>query len=262
MKKQICLIAIFFASTFLFARNLKSFVGEENAKQLSSANEKTIIDFHENKDENSIYKLLPNSQFASLIKENAFPKNEGYFIECLYFINENDLRSENEKPAIDTSINVVSKIVRSISKMQGMTYRTEESGAEKILYKRTYTMKSETDESEVPDKITGSADGLKIFVFQHDRVLGACKYEVNYHETADEIFMTFLNITPMNFGFIKTIDTKKFRSNMLVSKCDEGFLVYIAAQADRKRIAFLNRAVNKLFYARLNALYNWFCKQF
>lgn len=260
MKRRLIAAGIFFLSASFYARTLSSFVGAEKAKRLLSLSEKAVIDFHNDKSDEFV--LLPNSRFSDEIKTNAFCGCENYFIECLYFVSDEDLLKQSNKKEMDESMQRVSIIVRSISKMQGMKYRTEENGNEKILYKRTYTMSGKDDDREVPDKIEGSADGLCIYAFQHDRVFGPCKYEVRYRESSDEIYMTFMNLTPMNFGLLKSIDKEKFRSNMLISKCGEGFLVYIAAQTVAKRMPFLTKSVNKMFYGRLQALYQWFCGQF
>ncbi|MBP3709691.1 MAG: hypothetical protein J6I73_04735 [Treponema sp.] len=240
-------------------RTLEELVGKENAIKLCA--EGVIVDFHTATAYE--YALVPKSLFAGNAFQNRVYAPEGYMVECLYLVDKNELVKNNARSSTaDTSIDVVSKIVRSISKMEGMTYISPISGEEHILYKRMYTMAGKDDDTPVPDKTDGNANGLIIYMYQHDRLLGRCKYRISYYQSDDEIYMTFLNLTNINIGFIKAVKAEKFCANMIIVDCDGHYLVYIGGEAARKRISFISDGINKAFYARLDALYSWFVKQF
>lgn len=211
--------------------------------------------------------LLPKSAYAEQARGNRageISKNNGYLIECLYLVEKSELVKNSASGAtqVDTSLNAVSRIVRSISKMEGMTYISSITKSENVLYERTYTMAGADDDTPVPDKTAGDADGLVIYAYQRDTLLGGCKYRVAYHQTGNEIYMSFVNTTSMNFGFIKAVDAGRFHANMIIMDCGAEYLVYISGEAARSRIPLINDGINDAFYVRIHALYSWFVKQF
>lgn len=207
--------------------------------------------------------LVPKSLYAERAHKNRVAHTDGYIIECLYLVDKSELvKNSTTGETVDTSIDAVSQIVRSISKMEGMTYVSPATGTTRILYKRTYVMADMHDSTPVPDKTAGSADGIVLYVYQHDRLLGGCTYQINYYQSDTEIYMTFLNLTKMSFGIIKAVDEKQFRANMIIIDCGKQYLIYVGGEAGRKRIPLISNGINDAFYCRLNALYAWFIKQF
>lgn len=234
---------------------LEELVGNEKAAKLRE--EHVIVDFHTAS--RYEYVLIPKSLFAKKAFQNKMNASEGYMVECLYLVDKSALAKDSHEAV---SIDTISKIVRSFSKMEGMTYVSPISGEQHVLYKRMYTMAGKDIDTPVPDKTAGNADGMVMYMHQHDRLLGRCKYQVSYHQADDEIYMTFLNLTNINIGFVRAVNAQKFCANMIIIDCDEHYLVYVGGEAARKRISFISDGINKAFYARLDALYTWFVEQF
>jgi len=68
-------------------------------------------------------KLLPKSVYTDRVRANRVEKKSGYITECLYLVDKKELGAKkNGGTSADTSMKNVSKILRSISKMQGMEY--------------------------------------------------------------------------------------------------------------------------------------------
>ena len=69
--------------------------------------------------------LLPESIYSKKIKDNMIqkdPKNYPYTFEGLYLLNKKDLLSKGTSKKSAITLDDVSVVVRSVSKMQGMKY--------------------------------------------------------------------------------------------------------------------------------------------
>ena len=70
-------------------------------------------------------KMLPKTEFSSKISGSMIkkePKNYPYTYEGLYLLNKKQLLANGSSGKTDITIDDVSKVIRSISKMQGMKY--------------------------------------------------------------------------------------------------------------------------------------------
>lgn len=248
-----------YAETAAAPYTVESVVGEPYLTQLKT--EKKIRFVHNEKDMQ--LKLLPESAYAERIRENKVEKKSGYLTECLYLVDKNDISGEKTGtiPA-DTSMPAVARILRSISKMEGMKYYSTFYKKTMVLYSRTYMMAGPDDNTPIPDQNTGNADGQVVYVYQYDHMLGGCKYLLNYYQSQNEMYVTFNNITKMMFGIIKAVEPHQFRANMLVLDCGKQYLVYISTDAECPRIGIINSQINDAFNDRLDALYTWFISQF
>ena len=136
MKKAIKLInfLIFFGlfSNFSFAESYKNFVNEEIASELEEKGMKRII--HEDSSRDLV--LLPNFEYSSKLLENRVAEKKKYtFIsESLYLIDKSEILEKSNLSQDTVTIEDASRVVRSISKMEGMTYYSLHRKEESILY--------------------------------------------------------------------------------------------------------------------------------
>lgn len=210
-------------------------------------------------------KLLPKTVYADKALANRTDKsNGGYVTESLFLVDKDTLEKNStrgEKP-VDTSMTAAARILRSISKMQGMKYFSHFQGKETVLYNETYMIAGPNDKTPVPDKNTGNADGQVSYAYQHDNSFGGCIYKISYYQSDNDIYMILNNMTKMMFGFIKAVDAEQFKANMIVMDCGRQYLVYISTDANCPRIAIIDGQINDAFNSRLDALYEWFITQF
>lgn len=210
-------------------------------------------------------KLLPKTVYADKALANRSDKsNGGYITESLFLVDKDTLEKNSTRgeKTVDTSMTAAARILRSISKMQGMKYFSHFQGKETVLYNKTYMIAGPDDETPVPDKNTGNADGQVSYAYQHDNSFGGCIYKINYYQSDNDIYMILNNMTKMMFGFIKAVDAEQFKANMIVMNCGRQYLVYISTDANCPRIAIIDGQINDAFNSRLDALYEWFITQF
>jgi hypothetical protein len=239
---------------------LEAVVNEPYLSQLK-ANGKIRFVHGENDNE---MKLLPKSVYTGQIRANKVEKKSGYITECLYLVDKDTVikNSTQSLLPVDTSIKAVSRILRSISKMEGMKYYSHFYKKSVTLYSRTYMIAGPDDNTPVSDLNTGNADGQIVYAFQNDHTLGGCTYLLNYYQSAAEMYVTFNNLTKMMFGIIKAVDPRQFRANMLVMDCGNQFLIYISTDTGCPRVRIIDSQINDAFNDRLDALYTWFISQF
>ena len=212
-------------------------------------------------------KLLPKSKYGEQAQQNRVIKengNLGFVTECLYLINKTTFveKSTSGKESVDTSMDAVSRVLRSISKMQGMKYFSRSRKRWDVLYNKTYLYKSADDETPIPDQNTGNADGLELYCYQHDHTFGGCRYRLDYQQSEYEMSAAFTNVSWMMYKIIKAVKPGQFKVNIIVMDCGDSYLMYMSTDADCVRFPLITSRLNDSFDARLDALYAWFISQF
>lgn len=260
---------IFFAFTiFVFAKNLSA-ENLERQKILSPLVEEFLFPndeishiFSENDFE---AKLIPQTQFADSIKNFVFgkiaPEKMGFAEEKLYRLPKSEIENKNVI-ALDTS--TVSKIMRSISKMQGMQYFSRSRKSWDELYSQAFRVENPDSKnfSAAPDLNEGDANGLEIFAFLNDHTFGESVYKISYKQNQDALLMLMENYSALTYGPVKAVKPGDLKMGVCIIDCGDEFLFYIGNYAEFKMISALKKRLNNSFEARLEAIYNWFKNQF
>jgi hypothetical protein len=212
-------------------------------------------------------KLLPASKYAENIRNGRIKKekdNLGFITESLYLVDKKTLieNSTSGIKPVDTSMNSVSRILRSVSKMQGMIYYSNSNKKEQVLYNKTYMFASPDNTDPIPDQNIGNANGQISYCYQHDHTFGGCNYKLNYYQSANEMTALFNNISWMMFGPFKAVKPGQMRIDIIVMDCGNQYLMYMATDTNCIRLSIIEDQLNDSFSARIDALYTWFIKQF
>ena len=116
MKKLISLAIAVGLSACLFAElNLKTLVNPKYYDELVSKGEVKVV--HDD-DPAATTVLYPNDATKAIFEKNAIkkdPKGYAYFCECLFYKTKADLKKGG-----DVTLDEIGKVIRSVSKMQGM----------------------------------------------------------------------------------------------------------------------------------------------
>ena len=182
-----------------------------------------------------------------------------YIAEELYLL---DKQSLGDGDTNKTTIDFASKVIRSVSKMEGMKYYSHTDKKTEVLYKDCYCIKGPKDRTRIADDINGSAEGKVMYCLQNDNSFGKTNYRLEYHQTKDETSACFINTTPIYLGVVKGIDTDDMRINVVIIDCGNNMLVYMLVQAKMPAISLFERTMNDSFGSRLDAIYKWFVLQF
>lgn len=224
--------------------------------------------YHRLDKENSGRYLLPESEFSESTDAYVFGTNAddaGYASEALYYVKKSELveNSTNpEKAEVDTSIQAVSKIVRSISKMKGMQYYSNTRKKWETLYSDSYRIENSSSTEPVPDLLDGTADGQTMFAYMVEHSFGKGIYKIQYNENSRAVAMRMENVSALNYGIIKAVNPGKLKIAINIIDDGDGYFVYIALCADTMKLSAFEKKMNKSFQSRLDAIFKWLTLQF
>ena len=262
MRHSFKIAVSFLIVTSLFISHLAAFTVSEavDKENLAVLKEKGKIDKTFFNKGNVAITLAPDTPLTKKALQK-WPTAKGspvFVAEELYLLNKKTLNSDDTKATIDYA----SKVIRSISKMEGMQYYSHSDKKIETLYKECYCIKGAKDRIRVPDDVKGNAEGKVLYCYQNDNSFGKTNYRLEYHQDEKEVSACFINTTPIYLGVIKGIDTDDMRINLVITDCGDSMLVYMLVQAKMPAVALFEKTMNDSFGARLDAIYKWFVLQF
>lgn len=205
--------------------------------------------------------LLPEGEFASEVKEKIFghiTDKMGLSAEKIYRVKKSSMNEDVSAVSMDE----VSKVLRSISKMEGMMYFSRSRKQWDVLYKNAYRIDDMENKKAVEDNLEGSAEGVVISAMMNDHTFGKNFYEISYRQNKKEFVTYMKNISTMAYGPVKAVKPGDF--NMCVYVVDDGdyFIVYMGMYTDFAKVSMVEKRLRNSFMARLEAIFNWFVVQF
>lgn len=196
------------------------------------------------------FALLPNSDVCKKATIQWTEKqNPRMTSEKLFYVEKTN-KSQN--------IELVSKIIRSISTMKGTEYYSNRHKKWETLYHDAYLIKSKTEKIAVADDVEGSANGKKLYCFQKDNSFGNCYYELNYIQTENEVSVFFDNFESLKFGPITAAKPHNVKINLVILDEGDYFLAYMVVQAYYPNISILEEKMIDSFNSRVDSIFNWF----
>ncbi len=215
-------------------------------------------------DTSKTFELLPEAKYSEIIKKTAVEKGDNTFpftFEGLYLLNKAELLKTSNSSDTEITIDDVSRITRSVSKMQGMKYITSKN-KEEVLYERCFTIADENGKTAVADVNTGNADGQVSYCLQDDAEYGVNRYKLTYKQSDDVLLAQFTILDVMGLGPFKAIYPEKMVISILVMDCGDDLLLYLTTDLDSKKYPGIQKMITDSMTARMNAVYNWFITQF
>lgn len=264
MKKFLLCVAsiIFFVNAGIFSQVQSSVLKDEI---LSELNEKGSIRHIIQSKEDVELSLTPDTPFAKKTAEcwNSSAK-PNMVSENLFLVSKEELKKKSLNPEnVEFSMETVSKIVRSISKMKGMQYFSNGDQKWETLYHQAYVCNSVKEKNEpMPDVLEGSADGLKIFAFLEDNSFGKSVYSVEYFQSEKEVSFILTNAESWTYAFVKALNPENVKISMDVIDNGDSYIVYMVLFAKHKTIPLLGDRIQKSLANRIDAIFNWFTLQF
>ena len=252
-----------FAGTGFAADNAKakSLVNPEYYDALSKNG--IIADYHDD-GSNKLF-LIPESVYSEKIKSSMIakePKNYPYTYEGLYLLNKKALLAKGTSGNSEITIDDVSKVVRSVSKMQGMKYFSTTKKRECVLYDKAYMIAGPGDTKKIEDQNTGNADGQISYCLQDDNSFGINTYKLSYFQKDDTLLCRFEILDKMGLGPFNAIYPGKMIINILVIDCGEDLLLYLNTDLDSIKFPGIKGQITDSMSSRMDAVYKWFITQF
>ncbi|MCQ2592298.1 MAG: hypothetical protein MJ188_05895 [Treponema sp.] len=248
-------------SIFAQNANIKSLVPASLYDELVSKGQ--IVSIRDN-GVNSL-ELMPDSMYKEQLKSNLIkkePKNYPFTYESIYLKSKDELLKLSKSTASTITIDDVARVCRSVSKMQGMTYFSSTKNKVQTLYDRAYMIEGPNSKNAIPDKNTGNADGQVSYCLQNDASFGECRYKLNYNQSENEMLAVFSNLDTLGLGPFKAVYPEKMTINILVIDCGKDLLVYLYTDLDSVKFPGIKGQITDSMTARMDAVYDWFVKQF
>lgn len=263
IKKAILTGLILGFSTQIFAqtKNVQDIIDSKYCSELLKNGVVTVI-HEEGKDE---LVLVPNSDYSEKIKNNRVvkaDKNFPFVYESVYYVSKKDLLKSSNSSKSTLDINDVSKVLRSVSKMQGMKYYSTTKKKTLVLYDKAFTVESENSNKQIADKNTGNADGLQVYCLQDDNSFGVNHYRLNYFQKDNSMLAFFTLTDVMGLGPIKAVYPDKLKISIFVEDCGEGILLYLCTDLDSVKFPGIKAQIEDSMTSRMDAIYKWFLEQF
>ena len=211
------------------------------------------------------FRLLPETAYSSKINESQIQKDEKnypYTYEGLYLLSKKDLLAKSGSSKNTITIDDVSVVVRSISKMQGMKYFSSTKKKECVLYEKAYMIKGPGNKTKVADQNTGNADGQVSYCLQDDNSFGVNTYKLSYFQKNDMLLCRFDILDKMGLGPFNAIYPGKMVINILVIDCGDDLLLYLNTDLDSIKFPGIKGQITDSMSSRMDAVYKWFITQF
>jgi len=209
--------------------------------------------------------LCPDTPLSKLAASAWTLKDKPKLVsENLFYISKDELKKKSSEPAkSNPSLENVSVVMRSISKMKGMKYYSNTHKKWETLYHQAYVCKSVKDKKKsLPDVTEGSAEGLKLYCFLEDNSFGKSVYTVNYRQNAKEVSFELSNAESWSYALVTALEPKNMVINMVVIDNDDSYIIYMVLQAKHTSVPFLGDKIQKSLASRIDAIFNWFTLQF
>lgn len=209
--------------------------------------------------------LVPNTDYAEKIKKNRVTKADKNFpftYESLYYITKADLLKASNSTKTTIDINDFSRVLRSVSKMQGMKYYSTTKKKNLVLYEKAYMVDAENSNEKIADKNTGNADGMVAYCMQDDNSFGVNHYKLNYFQKETSMLCFFTSTDTMGMGPVKAINPGNLKISIFVEDCGEDVVLYLSTDLDSIKFPGIKGQIEDSMTSRMDAIYKWFLEQF
>ena len=263
--RKICLtLSLIFSSIFMAFSEV---ISDSVMKSLLDSPNRSLQNTFMGDDEVRL-SLTPNTPLsAKAVCSWSLDAKPKFTTEKLFYLKKATMVANSDNPdECDTSINGVSKVVRSISKMKGVQYYSNGDKKWETLYHKSNLIDSLKNKKAIPDDLEGSADGKSFYCLQEDNSFGTCVYKLEYlqrdKEQPNEVSVCFTNAESLKYGPITAVKPGNMKINLVVTEQDTFYLVYMLVQVKYPSVPFLESRLNRSFNARVDAIYKWFSMSF
>ena len=262
---------IFFLCLFSFLANIFSQeIKSEYPKLEDIIDSKYINELKENnkisrfftEKDNSDFQFYPDLELSKNATKNwksTRQDNPNFTIESIYRLEKS--KQEFSGKDLDKIIfedAKIKKILRSISKMEGIEYYSNSRKRTEVLYSKAYTVNNPTERKKVEDNFNYLEN--PIYVLLDDKSFGEYLSVINNDSKGFENCFEYLNIDNINYGIIKAVEPNNMQVFLDVINCEDEIIVYVFIQSKMDVPAIFKSKIYDSFVARTDALFEWFKK--
>lgn len=210
-------------------------------------------------------KLRPQTQYDGIIDGSRVikaEKNFPFIYESLYHISKEELTKSGSGDSATIDINEVSRVLRSVSNMQGMNYYSSTKNKTLVLYEKAYMIDGENSKKKISDQNTGNANGQTSYCYQKDNSFGDIFYKLNYYQKDNTMLAVFTTTSWIGIGPIKAIAPENLKIFIYVEDAGDEILLYLCTDLDSTKFPGIKGQITESMTSRMDAVYKWFMKQF
>lgn len=235
-----------------------------NSEYISELRENNKISRFFTEKDNSDLQLYPNlelSKIATKKWKSSRQDSPNFTIESVYRLEKSkedkEFTGENlEKILFEDA--KIKKILRSVSKMEGIEYYSNSRKRTEVLYSKAYTVNNPTERKKIDDNFNYSEN--PIYVLLDDNSFGEYLSVINNDSKNFENCFEYVNIDNINYGIIKAVEPYNMQVFLDVINCEDEIIVYVYIQSKMDVPAIFKNKIYDSFVARTDALFEWFKK--
>ena len=176
-------------------------------------------------------------------------------IESLYILNKRNSSVDKD------DMEKIEKIVRSFSTLEGVSYVSSDEKVE-TLYHKAYTIENLETRNKIPDQISGSADGKRLYMYQYDNSFKDCIYSVDYRVSGNTLLLTMVIADYIKMGPIKAVKPGNVSITILIELAEDGVAMNSIVMSKFANVPFIAGKIQHSFQARTDAMFQWFVKSY
>ena len=204
--------------------------------------------------ENALPRLAPPFAVPQTFAENWNKNNPTFLIEALY------LHKKTQGSAKD--IEKISRIIHSISKLEGLQYYSSSRKKMRTLYEASYIIEDPKTEKRVADPIDNPATDFSVYVLQKDLTFGKNIYCCRFCSDTDSAGFISTNVNVLKYSIFKAMEPENLETSIAVTDLGEYLLIHMLTRADFTAPSVFRERVQNSFRTRGEAVYGWFIAQY
>ena len=204
--------------------------------------------------ERAVPQLAPLFAVPQTFAEGWNKGNPTFLIEALY------LHKKTQGGAKD--INKISRILRSVSKLEGLQYYSSSRKKMRTLYEVSYAIDDLKTEERVADPIDNPSADFSVYVLQKDLTFDKNIYRYRFCADADSAGFISTNVGVLKYSVFKAIEPENLEASISVTDFGEYLLIHLLTRADFTAPSVFRERVHNSFRTRGEAVYGWFIAQY
>lgn len=235
-----------------------------NSEYISELRENNKISRFFTEKDNSDFQFYPDlelSKIATKKWKSTRQDSPNFTIESIYRLEKSKADKEFTGENIEKFLfedAKIKKILRSVSKMEGIEYYSNSRKRTEILYSKAFTVNNPTERKKIVDNFDYSEN--PIYVLLDDNSFGEYLSIINYDSKDFENCFEYVNIDNINYGIIKAVEPYNMQVFIDVINCEDEIIVYVYIQSKMDVPAIFKNKIYDSFVARTDALFEWFKK--
>lgn len=204
--------------------------------------------------ENALPRFVPLFAVPQTFAESWNKGNPTFLVEALY------LHKKTQGGTQD--IQKIARILRSVSKLEGLQYYSSSRKKMRTLYEASYIIDDPKTENRLADPIENPSADFSAYVLQKDLTFDKNIYRYRFCSDADSAGFMSTNINVLKYSIFKAMEPENLEASIAVTDLGDYLLIYMLTRAHFTAPSVLRERVQNSFRTRGEAIYGWFIAQY